>query len=231
MRRTAAVTTIALLLAGCASRTQEVAVAPPIAVPTPEPMPTPPNGAAAGLAIPQRLADGRFATPNTGVSANAAVWHLRAALNVAVLGCPDPDGALAGTYNRFLATQRTPLATAHSALATEYGTTDAFDGAMTRLYNYFALPPATAAFCDAAKPLLDAAAALPTGDVTTFATTALPVLDQPFVDFFARYDQYRSDLAAWQSSGGTALVRLDYDAAALAGAGGVTGGAVRTAGR
>ena len=232
MRVPAALTAIALLLAGCAAKPKEVAVAPPAPLPMPLPPPVPPDGAAAGLSIPQRLPDGRFATPNTALSPQASVWHLRAALNVAVLGCADPDGALAAAYNRMLATQRTALSAAHRALAVEHGTTASFDAAMTRLYNYFAQPPAAAPFCEAARPLLSEAAALPAGAITAFAASALPTLDQPFIDFYARYDRYRIELAAWQSNQPVAAVRLAYQLDAITREDAVTSGPiVRTAAR
>ena len=232
MRVRAALTMIALVMAGCASRPKEVA-APPTAIPPPAPvpMPLPPGGAAAGLKVPQRQADGSFVTPNTGVSAQGAVWHLRAALNVAVLGCPDPDGMLATAYNRFLNAQRTGLAAAHRSLVAEHASTAAFDTAMTRLYNYYAQPPVAAAFCAVATPMLTQAAALPSGGVTSFAATALPMIDAPFIDFYSRYDQYRVELAAWRAGQPSPVIRLAYDPAVLAGQDMVTGGAVRTATR
>ena len=55
------------------------------------PMPRPPAGAPATLVLPARLGDGSYATPNRALSPVAAVWHLRAALNVAALACGDGE--------------------------------------------------------------------------------------------------------------------------------------------
>lgn len=211
-------------LAGCTGQKQAAAPAPlPVPLPTPVRIaaPLPPDGAAAGLTIPAKLADGGYATPNRNVSAAGAVWHLRAAFNVAALSCPDT--ALAPAYNKLLSTQRQALAAAHHKLTTEHGGMASFDPAMTRLYNYFAQPPVVARFCAQAGPLLHQAAALPAGAIDGFAATALAAIDRPFGEFFARYDSYRTDLAAWQAGTLTAP-RLDYDRTVFTANAAVTGG-------
>lgn len=211
-------------LAGCAGQKQ-VAGPAPIPVPAPAPVritaPLPPDGAAAGLTIPAKLGDGSFATPNRNVSAAAAVWHLRAAFNVAALSCPDTS--LAPTYNKLLSTHRQALATAHRTLTAEHGGMASFDPAMTRLYNYFAQPPVLTRFCAQAGPLLHQAAALPAGSLDGFAGTALAAIDRPFGDFYARYDSYRTDLAAWRA-GTLATPRLTYDRTVFTANATVTGG-------
>ncbi len=165
------------------------------------PAPLPPSDAAPGLAIPPRLGDGSYATPNRALSPAAAVWHLRAALNVAALGCDHPAHSVSGAYNRLLKTQKRALAEAHLAARREHGEVAAFDGAMTRLYNYFAQPPAQAAFCTEARAVLAEAATLPAGGLTGFAAEALARLDRPFAEFYAAYDRYRADLADWRADG------------------------------
>ncbi|MFL9839676.1 hypothetical protein ABS767_01760 [Sphingomonas sp. ST-64] len=219
------------LASGCA-RPERTTAPAPLAVPAPPPVPTAapraPDGAAANLVIPARLTDGSYATPNRGVSAAAAAWHLRAAFNVAALNCNDPE--VAPAYNRFLKAHRTALKAAHQALSREFGDASAFDPAMTRLYNYFAQPPVMAQFCAAALPLLREAATVPAGDFAAFAPRALAAIDRPFTDFYARYDAWRVDLAAWQRGEGAAP-RLRYDDAVFAAVPTVTGGTQRLAGR
>lgn len=213
MRRHLLAVSIAVALSGCSSRkidTVEVAVPMPVPIPpAPTPMPQPPNRAALGLTIPARLSDGSYATPNRAVSASAALWHLRAALNVAALGCPDPT--LSAAYNRLLATHRAALAQAHAALTREYGDADRFDAAMTRLYNYFAQPPAQPGFCAEAAAVLREIETTPALDV--LAPAALQRLDRPFTEFYAAYDRYREALAAWRA--GQAGPRIAYDMSAL----------------
>lgn len=220
------------LASACAGPERSAAPAPfPIAAPPPvqTAAPRPPNGAAPSLTIPARLADGSYATPNRGVSPAAAAWHLRAALNVAALNCNDPH--LAPAYNRFLKTHKATLKDAHRTLAREFGDQSAFDPAMTRLYNYFAQPPVMAQFCAAAAPLLHQAAALPAGSLAGFAPAALVEIDRPFTDFYARYDAWRGDLAAWRAGAAPAGPRLAYASEVFRVETGVTGGRIALAAR
>jgi hypothetical protein len=207
------------LLSACSRDPAPLPVAAAPVQPVPviaTPMPLPPAGASAGLPIPARLPDGGYATPNRDVGAAAAIWHLRAGFNVAVLTCTAQD--LAPAYNRFLAQQRVALADAHKLLNVQHGGAVPFDVAMTRLYNYFAQPAPQKGFCAAATQVLQEATAVPAGGLAAFAPGALARLDRPFTDFYATYDQYREQLAAWRS--GTAVAstapRLTMDGAVLA---------------
>lgn len=218
----------ALSLTACGPKIVDVAPVTVAASPVaPPPMPQPPAHAAQTVVLPPQGADGGFVTPNTAVSGPAAVWHLRAAFNVAALGCA--GGTLVPAYNRLLATHRAALADAHRALRVEYGTDDAFDAGMTRLYNYFALPPAQAGYCRAAAAVLASAATWPAGSVGQHAPGALAAIDRPFTDFFNSYAAYRADLARWRA--GSVAPRLDYDVAALLATDDVAGGRVRVAAR
>jgi hypothetical protein len=199
------------LAAACAGPERIAAPAPrpvPAPLPTQTAAPRAPDGAAANLVIPARLPDGSYATPNRNVSAAAAGWHLRAAFNVAALNCNDP--ALVPAYNQFLKAHRGALKDAHHALTREYGDVASFDPAMTRLYNYFAQPPVMARFCATAAPLLHQIAALPARELPAAAPAALAQLDQPFTDFYARYDAWRADLAAWRAGTPITTPRLAY---------------------
>jgi hypothetical protein len=207
LRTRFALALLPLALAGCGkSKTAVVAAPPPAPVAVVErPMPRPPMGAAANLTLPIAGPDGAFATPNRNLSAIAAQWHLRAALNVAVLQCVRAGDPMEAQYNGFIATHKKAMTRAHDGLKAEYRTRfgaewqDRFDDDMTRLYNYYAQPPARAAFCAAAQPLIAAAAATPAGSLDDFAATALQSLDVPFTDFYRAYADYRADLAAWQT--------------------------------
>jgi hypothetical protein len=221
--------TAGIVLAGCAGQKRVAAPAPlPVPVPVRTAAPLPPDGAAANLTLPARLADGSYASPNREVSVAGAVWHLRAAFNVAALSCPDT--ALAPAYNQLLAAHRVALAEAHRTLTAEHGGVAAFDPAMTRLYNYFAQPPVSARFCAAAGPLLHQAAALPAGSLDGFAPAALAAIDRPYGEFYARYDGYRAELAAWRA-GAPAAPRLSYDRAVFTASTTVTGGRTALAAR
>lgn len=195
------------LLAGCARKTPEVATVtpPPILVPPPAPKPRPPQGAAPNLTIPAATTDGGYATLNRGLTTDAALWHLRSALNVAALQCNVADPSGVAQYNRLLKVHAARFAAAHKALETEYKRgggdwQDRFDDAMTRVYNYFAQPPVRDPFCARALPMLTQVADMPAGALEAFATPGIDALDQPFVDFYRAYDEYRAALSTWTAA-------------------------------
>jgi hypothetical protein len=175
------------LLAACSTREER---APVVAYTPPPAVAAAPAFAGYGnLAVPPRLADGSYATPNRNLSAAGAIWHLRAGLNVAALGCRGADeAALVAGYNALLARHRAEFATAYTALSREFGNAAAFDTAMTRLYNYYALPPAQPGLCAAARAVLADSAMVPTGGMGGFAGTALARLDGPYVTIFAQQE-------------------------------------------
>ncbi len=203
MRRYVALTAVGLaLLAGCAVKPKVVAVAPP---PPPPVAPAPlamPKGAYVGMQIPALMGDGRYATPNRNLSADGAVWHLRAALNVAALACRGPDEAtIVAGYNALLAGQKATLNGAQTRLAAEYKASggdwqDRYDDQMTRLYNFFSQSQARDAFCNAAAATLADGATVIAADLPAFAAGRLAVLEKPFTDFYAAYDAWRAERAA-----------------------------------
>ncbi len=190
------VAALGVMLAGCATR-QPPAVAT-VASPVYAPGLTAPGGAAANLSIPLRRVDGSYPTPNESLSAAASIWHLRAALNVAALGCRGPfEQVLVSGYNQWIRSRAASLAAAERTLIAEYrgggaaGEREAYDGAMTKLYNYFAQPPAHAGFCAAAAQVVSGIANVPASGLADFAARSVPLLDAPFVDFYRAYDVYR----------------------------------------
>lgn len=165
MRNWLATMVVGVALAGCAGRPQAVAMkAPPPAVPAP-PAPTP---------------------INAGLSEAGALWHLRAGLNVAALACRGPDGAaLAQRYNALLARHAAELAAAETAYAAKYraaggGWRVRYDGAMTRLYNFFGQARGHDAFCRAAGTMLAELDVAPDAAFPAEARARLATLDQPF---------------------------------------------------
>ncbi len=209
------------LLAGCAKKPVEIIAVTPPPPPAPAVMPKPPPGAAARLAIPAPLPDGSFATPNRNLSGAASIWHLRSGLNVAALQC---GTASSDQYNAMLRVHKAALAAAFRTLESDYRSgggdwQDRFDDTMTRLYNYFAQPPAQRAFCEAAIPVLAEAATVTPDAFEGFARTAIARIDQPFADFWGEYHRYRVDLAAWQAKqpGGVPAVAVGAAAPAATG--------------
>ena len=194
------------LLSGCAGRNREVAVAPPAPAPVqPMPQPLPPLGATPNMQVPPIGADGRRVTPNRNLSAQATLWHVRMALNVAALSCQGQADAARLQYNQFLKQHKAVLARANAAVDGEYKAK--FGGAAipqreklnTVVYNFFALPPAQARFCAQAVAIGAAVNGLSSDQLLAYAPEGLAALEQPFTDFYEDYAQYQTRLAAWRS--------------------------------
>ena len=197
----------ALVLAGCAARRVEAPVAIAIAPPAP---PAKPPGLPDRIDVPPVGADGEYLTLNHGLLPPDAVWHVRSALNVAALGCRgEQETAIIAAYNAMLRAQRAPLADALRAVQARYkaergtGWQEQQDTHMTRVYNFFAQPPAQQRFCAVAAAVATEADAVPPADFTAFAVVALVRLEAPFTDVYRAYDGYRRELAAWQARYGT----------------------------
>lgn len=194
------------LLGACAAR-----VAPPPVVatlPPPAPRPPLPEGATPGMAVPAPLADGSFPTPNRWLTPAATLWHLRSGLNVAALACRGPDGtAVVAGYNGWLRTRAAALKAAEAALAAEYRARAAagepatawrvrYDGAMTRLYNYWSQGPARTGLCAASLTVLAEVPGVAPDAMAAAAPGWLARLDRPVTDFYAAYDAWRGWSAA-----------------------------------
>lgn len=190
-----------VLLATLAACSRERAAVPPPA-PAPSPVvaarPPMPEGGYPGMAIPAKLPDGGWPTPNRALTPTAAVWHLRAALNVAALACRGEGETVVTAYNALLTTRRGALAEAETRYAAEWQASgaadwrDQYDDTMTRLYNFYSQPFVNSGFCAAAGTVLTDLAAVPDAQLATFAAARLPELDRPFTDFFTAYDAWRS---------------------------------------
>ena len=190
MFRRIVVSALFTTLAACGAKPAPVAYVPPPPVVA---APVRPQFNLTGIVAPQLLTDGTYLTPNRTVSPAGAIWHLRAGLNVAALACRGPqDYALAGQYNALIAAHRAELARAQAALTAEQGGVAGHDDAMTRLYNYYALPPAQPEFCRAAAALLAEAGYVPAGSLAPFALAAMPRIDAPFVAVFRAADAWRN---------------------------------------
>ena len=165
--------------------------------------------ATTGMTIPFVAATGVRQTVNANISGAQTTWNLRSALNVAALNCLEPEyTGLVDNYGAFLKRNEKQLSTTNKALTSEfrerYGSTfrDVQDSYMTQVYNYFALPPAKSDFCDVSYAISNEALQVVPSDLDTFAATALPRIEGVFEDFFRAYEQYRVDLAAWNSEYG-----------------------------
>jgi len=231
--RMAVVAATVAALAACAAPPPPpapVAVAPPpppmVVIP---PRPTPPAGAFATMAIPQLSSAGIRETVNVGISEQQTLWNLRSGLNVAALNCTRPEHTgLVDNYRTFLKVHSRELAAANNALAAEYRNKhgrsfrEYQDAYMTRVYNYFALPPVLPDFCNVAMQLSGEVNQVPGGQLREFAQNALPRMEQVFENFFSAYEKYRVDLAAWDArygGGGSRTLEATYRQATSVAAG------------
>jgi hypothetical protein len=168
--------------------------------------PAPPPGAAPNLALPAVDADGNYETPNRHLNAAEAVWHLRAALNVAALGCRGPHGTqVVAAYNAMLNQHAAVFAKANDGVDASYRIRygvrwlAARETDMTKTYNFFAQPPAQADFCPIAEAVLSEVADIRDEDMADFAAARMRALEAPFLNFYARYAAYRVAVADWRA--------------------------------
>lgn len=207
-------------LAGCASHVPPVAAAPVTPSPAVAPRPAPPAGFALSFATPVRDETGHYVTPSSGVDAGQAVWHVRAALNVAALACPQSD--MAPAYNAMLARMEPAFAAADAATKSAYRARfgnawqDAHDDAMTRVYNWFAQPHGAAGLCRAAAAALTEAQTIDPASASAFAIRQLEALEAPYLDGYRQWDAYLVADAGWRSryEAPPAMLKLERTAAA-----------------
>jgi len=196
-----AIVVAALLLAGCAKSPPPPVLTLPV-IPTAKPLP--PMGAAEELKLPQVDAQGKFVTPNQGVTGQQALWHVRMALNVAALGCRDAGDVMGVAYNQMLRIHAAALVQANKAADANYdrrygaNATSVRDQVYTVVYNYFALPPAQKAFCETARAVVTTINGLPPEALIAYAPEALARLEKPFQDFWAAYAEYLRQLELWR---------------------------------
>ena len=71
------------------------------------------------------------------------------------------------------------------------------DTKLTDLYNYFALPPVRAQYCDMSLRKLTEANQVPKEALAEYAIGGLIDIDTLFVNFYDAYVKYQGDLADW----------------------------------
>lgn len=202
----------ALLLASCAKPPPPKPVAPPPMVETV--MPLPPMGAAANLDLPDADEQGKYITPNRGMTGQQALWHVRMALNVAALGCRETGEAMRTQYNQMLHLHTLSLAQANTAAEAIYKLKYGADAMLMRekvntiVYNYFALPPAQKAFCQTAVAVATTINGMTPQALLAYAPQALELLEKPFHEFWAAYADYLRRLEEWRRRYGRPSVQL-----------------------
>lgn len=170
-------------------------------------------GAVEGMSIPEVDTSGQYLTPNRGVTANTALWHVRMALNVAALSCHGVNEPARVQYNQILHVHKDVLREANAAVDRNYAAAYGSNGLPARellntvVYNFFALPPVTKSFCPVAIEVGAKILTMPSGQLLAYAPEALTALEKPFQEFYEAYADYLRRLAEWQSRfGGTVTV-------------------------
>ena len=208
--RLAALSALALVSA-CVKPPVPIASKPPApeTVDIPPVRPRAPGAAAPSFQPPQALADGTRLTLNYGLSPDQTTWHLRSAWNVAALNCNGPAyEPIATAYASFLDSHAPELKTINTALdrqfRTEHGTGYARvrDTYMTRVYNYFALPPAKRYFCDAALGVANRHTLQPPAELNGWSAIELATIERAFAAFYNDFEQWQVDVAAWDQAYG-----------------------------
>ena len=213
------------VLASCATPPPAPPPPPPAPTPTPTPVPArprPPVGAASNMAVPPIDVFGVRQTVNANLTSAQKVWNLRSALNVAALNCQRPgDEPILVAYKDLLKTYARPLSATNRAL--DQGFRDRYgsgyrsvrDQYMTQVYNYFALPPVMSDLCDATLQISQNYLLAKPVDLDVYAAINLPQIEKRYLRFFGEYEQWRVNVAAWDTQYGARYGQIypDYIAA------------------
>lgn len=158
------------------------------------------------MVVPMIAADGVRQTVNAYITPAQTTWNIRSAFNVAALNCMDPRyGPILDNYKSFLTNFDKQLDKANDTIESQFrekygdrrtGRTE-LDSYMTKVYNYFTLPPAKQAFCDAALELSNESVAVAPADLESFSARAMARFEGVFEDFFRSFERYQTNLATW----------------------------------
>ncbi|ROT93406.1 hypothetical protein EB810_15070 [Altererythrobacter sp. FM1] len=125
------------------------------------------------------------------------------------MNCLEPEyQPVLDAYKALLSTDSRVLRKTNDALMKEYREKFGkeyrghFDTYMTQVYNFYSMPPARKNFCDAALAVSAEAMTVSSADLEAFSLRTLPLLNSVFEDFFRSYEDYRTNLAAWDSEYG-----------------------------
>lgn len=161
--------------------------------------PQAPGFAAPNLRLPPLDASGEFVTPNRDLSGHNAFWNLRIALNVAAIGCRHQGSLqLISDYNNIISRHGNLIRAAEGTVIARTGVA-ARDKMSTKLFNYFAQPPAQRDFCQVAGSIAKKVSGMASNEAVEAAPALLAQVDRPFIDFYHAYARYQVDLAEWRS--------------------------------
>ncbi len=206
--------TVAIASASIAACATVPPPAPPPPPPPPPPpvakvipyRPLPPGGAAYVMNIPAMGSDGLRVTVNRGLTDDEKVWHFRSGWNVAALNCTAAQYApIADGYRAYITDNARALKQVNDRIDRVYrremGARRAGiierEGQMTMVYNFFSLPPARSGFCTTMLDLSNRLLTTPPADPIAFALANFQLMEAPFDTFFADYERYERESAAW----------------------------------
>lgn len=193
--------------------------------------PIPPSGADYAMVLPPRGADGKYLTVNSNLNENQTTWYFRSAWNVAALNCLDAEHQpILDGYRAFLTQNARKLTATNNALdqqfrrehASRNEAVKAREAVMTQVYNYFALPPTRANYCNVALGIANEYLAAKPDDLAAFANSGLQRFEAVFDQFFREYEQYRLASADWDLRYGAMYGSSQPGYVAVHGAGGPT---------
>jgi hypothetical protein len=210
---TAATAIVMIGLAACAPKPAPIVTPRPVPTPAPvaaiPPRPLSPGSAAETQQVPARDAAGRYITLNSGITGERAFWQLKTGLNVAAIGCRGPEEApLVAAYNQIIKSHTRSIVAAEKKVIADLAKANRTTGVKerdrlsTQLFNYFAQPPAQRPFCERALVLAQTVSTTPTAQLYANAAEQLATLDQPFTDFYAAFERYKAEAAAWDAQYG-----------------------------
>lgn len=186
-------------LIGLAAACAATLAAAPAAAQYMQQEPQAPGFAAPNLRLPQRDAHGDWVTPNRDLTGHTAFWNVKIALNVAAIGCRHAGSLqLISDYNNIIARHGGLIRTAEAAVIARTGVA-VRDKMSTKLFNYFAQPPAQKEFCPVAGAIAKQVSGMDSATAVANAPEMLAELDRPFVNFYHAYARYQVDLAEWRT--------------------------------
>jgi hypothetical protein len=160
--------------------------------------------------VPGRGPDGQRLTVLKNLDDDERLWYFRSAWNVAALNCTGPgEEPILEGYRSFLTNNAKTLRAVNQRIDKAYQKEHrgqaiaARERLMTVVYNYFALPPARAEFCQAALQVAAAQSAMAKPDAAALAAANFATFEKPFENFFTAYEQYQRDSAAWDARYGS----------------------------
>ncbi|RKF21218.1 hypothetical protein D6851_09945 [Altericroceibacterium spongiae] len=133
-------------------------------------------------------------------------WNMRSGFNVAALNCNELQyQPILKAYSKMLEDHKKRLSSTNRALDAQYrekygrSYKSEREDYMTKVYNYFALPPAHKYFCEAALAAANNYLLMEPDDIDSYAATTLVQFEAAFEEFYTDYENYRVAVQSWDA--------------------------------